>query len=287
MPAIVRNTASDKPLAADIDACGLTHPGLVRKTNADHFLVASFHRAMKVHASSIDAELLPPYSPDSRGFLFLVADGVGGLERAREGSAQAIQEVSKHLLEMSEVCLETEPSRESEVVERLRSSLASAHEALITLAETTGPGTAATTLTMLIAIWPRAFVLHAGDSRAYRLRDGELVRLTVDQTMEQVMLDAGAVHPESAEAKRLRHVLVSAVGSRQLDPQVSVTDMKKGDILLLCSDGLTKHVSDDEIRERLATAASAEGICRGLVDLALERGGEDNVTVVVGKRRNA
>ena len=276
---------SDKPLVSDMDVYGLTHQGLVRTTNADHFLIASFHRAMKVHASSVERDLLSAWSDDSRGFLFLVADGVGKLERAREGSAHAIGEVARHCLDMGEISLTTEPGREAEVLDRLKSSMTHAHEALIRLAEDTGPGTAATTLTMMIAIWPRAFILHAGDSRCYRMRAGALARLTTDQTMAQAMIDAGAVRPDSDEARRMRHILLSAVGSPQLDPQVSAIDLRKGDIFLLCSDGLTKHVSDEEIGERMASGAGAESICRALVGLALERGGEDNITVVLAKRR--
>jgi protein phosphatase len=99
------------------------------------------------------------------------------------------------------------------------------------------------------------------------------------------MLDSGAKTRESAEASRLKNVLVSALGSAQLEPQIEVLDIQRGDVSLLCTDGLTRHVTDEEIERRLVAAGSSESICRDLIDLALERGGEDNVTVVTVKRR--
>jgi PPM family protein phosphatase len=277
-------TIPPKPSLSDVDAFGLTHPGKVRKKNADHFLVGSFHRAMRVHVSSV-AETFPPLSEDSRGYVMLVADGVGALAQASEGSEEAIHSVTKYLLGMGEICLQTQPDRTDEVVARLRAALTGAHESLLMMSDATGAGTAATTMTMCFAIWPRMFVIHAGDSRYYRLRDGTLRRLTTDQTMAQVMIDSGAMSRESAEASRLKNVLVSALGSSQLDPQIDVHDIQRGDASLLCTDGLTRHVSDDEIQQRMLAGGSSESICRDLVDLALDRGGVDNVTVVVVKLR--
>ena len=277
--------ASERPLASEVDVFGVTHPGHVRRSNADHFLVASFHRQMRVHVSSLAVEF-PPTAAYSRGYLMLVADGVGSLAHAADGSERAIETVARYLLEMSEISLQTDPSREGELVDRLRTAFVRAHEALLSQGEEIVRGTNATTLTMLISCWPKMFVLHVGDSRCYRLRGDVLQRLTIDQTMAQVMLDAGALAPGSAEISRLKHVLVSAVGSSQMEPQLTVTDVERTDRTLLCSDGLTRHVSDDEIHAHMAKRGSTESVCRELVDLALERGGEDNITVVFAKVRD-
>ena len=279
----VEPTTLRKPLPSEIDVFGLTHAGRVRATNADHFLVTSFHRALKIHASSLDGGVLPPLSTDSRGYMFLVADGVGGFEHAQDGSAQATDCIARFFLDSSEISLQTNPEREPEVIERLRKSVTCAHETLLAFARDAG-GAAATTITVWFGLWPRGFVIHAGDSRCYRMRDGVLLQTTTDQTMAQVMVDAGAMSREAAEASRLKHVLVSAVGSSQLDLQVNAFDLRYDDRWLLCSDGLTRHVNDEEIREHLGADESAEVICRRLLALALERGGEDNVTVIVARR---
>jgi len=272
-----------RPLPSEIDVFGLTHAGKVRPTNADHFLVANFYRAMKVHASSIDPGSFARSSTYSRGYLFLVADGVGAFSQAAEGSAQAIQTVAQHILDMSELCMQSEPSREGEMAERLRTFVLKAHEALRGEGRAETPGSNATTFTMMITNWPRLFVIHVGDSRAYRFRRGKLQRLTTDQTMAQAMIDSGVMTPEAAEATHWKHVLVSALGSPQLEPEVIVVDAERTDQVLLCSDGLTRHVSDAEIEQRLLTGGTSEAVCHELLNLALDRGGMDNVTVLLGQ----
>ena len=276
-----------KPLPAEIDVCGLTHRGRVRSENADHFLIASFHRAMQVHNSSIPDAAFSALSSDSRGYVFLVADGVGAFAQAANGSARAIRSVAQYLVDMSEVSLSADPDREDEIVSQVRGALVEAHETLLQLDEEGIPGSAVTTLTMLVAVWPRAYLVHVGDSRAYRLRDGELEQLTTDQTMAQAMIDSGEWTRAIADASPLKHVLVSALGSQQVDPQVRALPLERLDVMLLCTDGLTKHVSDDEIHDHLARGGSSESMCQSLIELALSRGGADNVTVLIGKARQS
>ncbi|HEY2852359.1 MAG TPA: protein phosphatase 2C domain-containing protein [Gemmatimonadaceae bacterium] len=277
-------TALQRPTVAEVDVFGLTHPGLVRRTNADHFLVASLHRTLHVHATSLGGDL-GPQETESRGFLLLVADGVGGLAGASEGSAKAVTSVAQHLLHATELCSEIAGENESTAVANLRDAVIEAHRTLLASSDEEGQ-TQASTLTMFASFWPRAFVIHVGDSRAYRYRDGVLERLTTDQTFAQMMVQAGALTPAGAEASHLKHVLWSALGSQEAVPEVLVTDVTRRGVVMLCTDGLTNHVNDDEIREHLATCRSAEACCRSLVNLALERGGQDNVTVVIARVRN-
>jgi len=176
-------------------------------------------------------------------------------------------------------------TNEGAAVATLRDAVMVAHRALLAITEEEGRDSAST-LTMFASFWPRAFVVHVGDSRAYRFRDGVLERLTTDQTFAQMMVQAGALTPAGAEASHLKHVLWSALGSQEAVPEVLVTDVTRRGVILLCTDGLTTHVSDDEIRDHLARCTSAETCCRSLVDLALARGGKDNVTVVVARVRN-
>ena len=272
-----------RPPMSEIDVFGLTDRGRVRPTNNDHFLIASFHRTLRVHYTSIP-DGIGDVETASRGFLFLVADGVGGLTSAGDGSALALSTLAQHLLHATEICSELVLTQQEKSSVELRDAVMQAHAALVAMQKESG-GKPATTLTMWAAFWPRAFIVHVGDSRLYRYRDGELTRFTSDQTYEQLMLESGAIKPGSPEAARLKHVLWSAVGNDEVVPQIVYTDVTRRDVTLVCSDGLTKHVTDDEIRERLARDESAEENVRGLVNLALERGGTDNVTAIVGKVR--
>jgi serine/threonine protein phosphatase PrpC len=274
----------DRPTMAEVDVCGLTHPGLVRATNADHFLVASFHRTMRVHATSL-GEALGPQETQNRGFLLLVADGVGGAADAGEGAARAVKTVAQHLLHDTEICSQQVADRRDDAVNHLRESVVRAHQTLIEAGESDPAAHRATTLTMYAAFWPFAFVLHVGDSRLYRLRDGVLERLTTDQTVAQMMVDAGAMSAAAAERSHLKHVLWSAVGSTEVVPEVVVTDCRRRSVVLLCTDGLTKHVTDDEIASHMSRDVPTQTTCKALIDLALSRGGTDNVTVVMGRTR--
>ena len=278
--------AQGKPRPEQIDAYGVTHVGHRRGENADHFIVASLHRAMRVHATSLAPDAVPPMSSDSRGYLLLVADGVGGLARAREGSEQATDAIARFLLEMGEVTYPLDEDGEAIIVERLRGFVHHVHDALREEFEQNRAG-AATTITIALAMWPRCFIVHAGDSRCYRMRDGRLELMTSDQTLAQALIDAGALKPDAEPVARLKNTLVSAVGSSQLDVQIVSEQLRATDQWLLCTDGLTRHVTDDEIAARLRQPGRAEEVCRDLLQLALDRGGEDNVTVICGRLRGA
>lgn len=277
------DTALQRPTIAEVDAFGLTHTGLVRRTNADHFLVASLHRTLHVHATTL-SDGLGPQETESRGLLLLVADGVGGRAAAAEGSARAVASVSQHLLHATELCSQMAVANEHDAINSLREAVAGAHRALLAATDEDGSASAST-LTMFASFWPRAFVVHVGDSRAYRYRDGVLERLTTDQTFAQMMVESGALTPAGAEASHLKHVLWSALGSQEVVPEVVVTDVTRRGVILLCTDGLTTHVTDEEIKTHLAACQSAQETCQALVDLALARGGRDNVTVVIARVR--
>jgi protein phosphatase len=134
---------------------------------------------------------------------------------------------------------------------------------------------------MVMLVWPRAYVIHVGDSRVYVRRRGKLQRLTRDQTLGGYMVDIGAWTEEQAARTKTTGTLASAVGGTEITPVVGLVDLEPGDSLLLCTDGLNKHVSDERIGEVLEGPASAEEASRELLQEALAGGGTDNVTVVV------
>jgi small GTP-binding protein len=180
-----------------------------------------------------------------------------------------------------------EPDKEHEILEELEAAVQAAHRR-ITEAHGGGRGRSvvpgpATTLTMALLVWPRAYIVHVGDSRAFYLRKGRLKQLTRDQTTGEYMVDVGAWTEEQARSAPIGGSLVSALGATEMTPSIGLVDLQSGDSLLLCTDGLTRHVSDERIAELLGRPTDAETACRELVDEALAGGGHDNVTVVLAR----
>jgi protein phosphatase len=273
-----------KPSDEDLDLFGLTHQGLVRSENQDHFLIGTLHRELAVHGTSLPvAQLL------LRGERFatfaVVADGVGGSAGGAAASQRAVETIA-HYVQSTLRCFTTaDPAHEPAFVEALRGAALEAHRAVRALGSDGEDVGAATTLTLAIGVWPRAYVLQVGDSRCYVFGDGVLRRLTRDQTVAQDFIDSGALNPEQAARSPYQHVLASAIGGRTADPVVTALNQRRDAVFLLCTDGLTRHVSDAELADYLGGLRSAEQACRDLLRLALERGGTDNVTIIVGRAR--
>ncbi len=275
-----------RPTREQYDFHGVSHQGMVRTENQDCFLIASLHKAMQVHLTSLPEDALGELISPSRGFVFLVADGVGGVPGGKDASHTALNAIMDYVLRAMDLYVQLDEDLEPEFLAELQRSVERSHEVVRKTGEADEERLGmATTLTMVCVRWPRGYLVHVGDSRCYMLRDGELRLLTKDQTMAQAMVDAGALSPDQAERSGLKHVLYSAVGATRADPYTLTTDVRFGDVMLLCTDGVTKHVSDEEIREALLRNESAEETCNGLLRLALERGGSDNTTMIVGRLR--
>ena len=276
--------ALDQPHAAHVDIYGLSHQGLVRSENQDHFLIATLHKTMRVIQTSVPQDSLGALQSPGREYVFLVADGVGGMPGGREASRTALHTIVDYVLSAMDLHVQLGPEAEPHFHAELRRSVELSHEAVrqAGAADEERSGMA-TTLTMVCIRWPKAYIVHVGDSRGYRLRNGELELITKDQTMAQAMVDAGALSPDQAARSQLNHILYSAVGGSRAEPYTVVTDCRWEDVMLLCTDGVTKHVSDDEIREVLRRSVSAQATAQELLQLALDRGGSDNATLIVGR----
>lgn len=273
-------------LPPDVDVFGLTHPGRVRSHNEDHFLIASLHKLLQVQQTSLPEEGRGQFVSESRGFLFLVADGVGGLPDGHLASETVLRMIADYVTQLMDLHRRLDPTKEPAFLEELSESVRQSHAVLRERSEREHGGRGlATTLTMVAVLWPRAYLVQVGDSRCYRLRDGRLAQLSRDQTVAQALLDAGALTVEEADRSPFRGVLASAIGGPDASPYTALDDTRRDDVMLLCTDGLTKHVSEPEIERELRELESAEATCHRLVDLALERGGTDNVTVVIGRLR--
>jgi protein phosphatase len=141
----------------------------------------------------------------------------------------------------------------------------------------------ATTLTLYFGVWPRVYLLQIGDSRCYVFREGQLTQISRDQTMAQELVDAGVMARAEANRTRWANVLSSAIGGKQTAPVVTRLTNAWGTVWLLCSDGLTKHLSDEQIHQRLSGMTSARQVCETLLQDALDAGGSDNITMIVGR----
>lgn len=263
-----------------VDAFGLTDMGKVRTNNEDHFVIASVRKAMEVHHTSIADQQPFDRMRSAEARLFIVADGVGGRPGGELASGTAVEALLEYMAQIAGSFNSRDVDREHEFLDRLEGAVHHAHERILRELGQGGRGPA-TTLTMVMLVAPRAYVVHVGDSRAYYLHAGRLRQMTRDQTTGQYMVDLGAWTDAQAARAGASANLTSSVGGSELMPAVGLVDLVPGDVLLLCTDGLTKHVPDERIAEVLGSAGDAESACRRLVAAALDDGASDNVTVVV------
>ncbi len=278
------SSTSRKPLDSELDVYGLTHTGLVRSTNQDHFLISSLRREIVVHHTSLPSTEAKSTS-DRMAFLMVVADGVGSSVMGGEASRQAVEGILHYVSACSKCFYRLEEGD----LEDLHAALADAAmrvHADIARERAEGPPDArgmATTLTLLLGVWPYAYLLQVGDSRAYIMRGGVFTQVSRDQTIVQDLVDAGVLTRSQALRSPLSNVLSSAIGGEEAMPVITRFEQSWDQVGLLCSDGLTKHVSDEKIAERLRTMTSAKQVCELLLQDALDGGGSDNITVVVGR----
>jgi protein phosphatase len=282
--------AMPRPRDDEIDVFGITHPGLVRPSNQDHFLTARLGRDLQVLQTSLerplpDLAVIPDLPATERAaFLAVVADGVGGSADGAEASRLAVEEVTLYVARNLHCFYTVDAAHDTTFRDALEQAARRSHEEILRRSGSDGPQAGmATTLTMWLGVWPRAWLLQVGDSRYYLLRGAELTQVSRDQTVAQDLIDDGVLTPGDASRTRWAHVLSSALGGPQNTPLVSRIQNDRDTVHLLCSDGLTKHVSDERIRDRLLTMASARQVCHDLLQDALDGGGRDNVTIVVGR----
>jgi protein phosphatase len=263
--------------------CGRTDPGRTRGENQDFFLTADvalhlrLDRAVDVHVPDGPAPTL--------GRILLVADGMGGQAAGAEASKLAAQTFLGALLDRASQAVRRGYSVQKEMRPLLSSCLFECHRQVLRAGHSdprkAGMGT---TLTAGVLLGTQLFTAHVGDSRCYLLRGGNLTQLTRDHTFVQWCVDHHAMSPADAEASRMGHILWNAIGghSDKLAPEVGQTAVTPGDVMLLCTDGLTRHVSTADIAEILQRF-DLESAMQELIDAANFAGGSDNVTVLAAR----
>jgi protein phosphatase len=278
----------------EVEFAALSHPGRRRTTSDDHFLIVRFGRYQETILSSLPAGAVPDRF-DEGAYGMVVADGMGP-DDPEMASRLAIATLAQLVLRFGRWNVRVNERTAWEIVDRAERFYRKVEET-VTDASHQHPslGGMSTTLTAAFSGGDELFVAHVGHSRAYLYRGGLLTRLTRDQTLAQRLAETGRTVPTELAAHDLRHVLTDAIGGHAGEPEVEIENylLLDGDVVLLCTNGLTDVVDDERIAGVFRTAQAQPGTeptrldaqCRTLVDLALERGAPDNVTALLARYR--
>ena len=270
------------PRDDEIDVFAISHPGKVRKTNQDRYLLATINKRVNLISSNLDEEERLPVGDQRLAYLAMIADGVGGGTGGAEASATTLETVMQYVND-SMLVFYGARADETGFAELLQAAAMRAHEAVLKRRAEQGVlGTMATTLTLYFSIWPTYYLLQLGDSRYYLWRDGKLRQVTRDQTMAQDLVDEGVMTRAAAARTPMANVLSSAIGGDTTHPVVTRLNADWHNVHLMCSDGLTRHVTDERIAEVLSTMTSAKQAGEQLLQDALDAGGSDNITIILG-----
>lgn len=260
-----------------IDYAAITHPGRVRKNNEDAFLLSAMNGE-----EPLISQALRPLPVGEQGFLAAVADGMGGAAAGEVASREGLAAVSVHLFGHWGR-YGTEDHDETRLLKAIVLSVEEASRAILRYSDEdrTARGMGST-LTALLVWSGHAYVAQVGDSRAYLYRQGLLQQMTVDQTFVNELVQSGSLTPAEARTHPQRNMITQALGSPQpISVVVYKLALRRGDRILLCSDGLHGEVEDARIKATLALGQSPRKTLEVLLDSAMEAGARDNVTGVL------
>lgn len=274
--------AQRRPL--QVRTFGLTDVGRVRDCNEDQFLIARLSKALQVEHTSLPQPTVQ-YGQE-HAYLFVVADGVGGSAGGEKASAVAVNSLEGFLLSTLKWFHHFKGREGDQVLREFQQALGQADTKVFDEAarqpELRGM---ATTLTMAYSLGDELFVAHVGDSRCYLHRQGTLYQMTRDHTLAEDLVQRGGLLAEEAAKSPYRHVITNVVGGTEHGVRIDVHKMhlEAGDLVLLCSDGLTEMLPAEEIAAVLQAESSPADACQRLVAAANDRGGKDNVTVLLAR----
>jgi protein phosphatase len=260
-----------------ISVFGKTDVGRTRDHNEDTFLVADLSRKAASLHPEVREHVVGP-----RGSLFMVADGMGGAAAGEVASRMAADLIFGH---MSSVWPEDGDMSGQRFAYRMKEAVELANNRIHIYArehpEVRGMGTTATVAGIFGS---DLYLAQVGDSRAYLIRGGQITQITKDQSLMQRLVEAGEITEEEAEQSERRNIILQALGP---DPRVKVDltwqGLRRDDVLVLCSDGLSGQVKKEEIAELAATTQDLMELCSRLIGMANERGGPDNITAVAAR----
>ncbi|WP_435009476.1 PP2C family protein-serine/threonine phosphatase [Tundrisphaera lichenicola] len=269
----------------EVEFAAISDPGRVRTNNEDHYLITRMSRTYRPLRTNMPAGELPdPF--DDVAYGMVVADGMGGMSAGEKASQLAIRTGVELVLNSPRWATRIDEEEARHLIGRMCEYFRKVDNAVIGQARAhRGLRGMGTTLTLAYSVGIDVFIVHVGDSRAYLHRAGGLSQLTRDHTVAQNLADVGAIKPEEVHRHNTRHVLTNFVGgpTHGVDPEIATLQVRDGDTLLLCSDGLTEMVEDSDIAAILDKAPTPDDAARSLIDRALANGGRDNVTVVLAR----
>jgi protein phosphatase len=267
-----------------VSVCARTHRGLRREENQDSLLVADLGDAPRSNYAAGAGGGVESFGPmrfalGPCGAILLVADGMGGRAGGALASSIAVS-VARDSMGMVGDGHAGAPSP-TDFARALRETLLRANQVIRdTVGEDQALQGMGTTATLAGLLGDSVYVAQVGDSRAYLVRDGQIARLTRDQSLVQDLIDAGMIE-EGDEGRARDGMLLQALGGADsVRPEVTWHELRAGDVILLCSDGLWQVVPDAELTQLVTSGVDREGLCEQLVDLANARGGPDNITVL-------
>lgn len=254
-----------------VSVYGLTDMGKVRTNNEDAFLIANLHDA----ASAATPTGVANFEAGEHAVILAVSDGMGGADAGEVASALVVESLRRAMSESEGKLAWDELTKQA--VQRANHEVWSASRA-------PGRRGMGATVTAVCVQGAHAHIAEVGDSRAYLLRGGRIRQVTRDQSFVQYLVDAGALKPEEAANYPMKNVVLQAMGQKP-DVQVALgrLELRRGDKLLLCSDGLSGKLQSEEMLAKVQQSPTLEAACQGLIDLANERGGDDNITVILAK----
>lgn len=261
----------------NLEISGVSDVGLIRERNEDSFLFADLSELKPVTATAGQSARVHA-SPA----LIIVADGVGGAASGNVASALATQAIFDQLREAHE---SGSLRGTVEIVDRLKRAVEAANLEILAYARDKPKHRGmATTVTVALVIGDQAYFAQVGDSRAYVVRGGVARQVTKDQSLVQRLIDAGRLTPEQAAQSEHRNIILQALGPEEsVVPELTRDKLKSGDVLIVCSDGLSNQVEPSRIARMTADQGNVSQLCSNLVARAKETGAPDNVTVVAGR----
>jgi len=272
-------SSSPKPMNGEVvvQVFGRTDVGRTREHNEDAFVVADLSHDNATLQPEVRTHLAGP-----KGSLFMVADGMGGAAAGEIASAMAVEVVLGEL----RTSWVTEPETSSDAfVRAIKQATKAANQRINAYAlahpEYRGMGTTATIAGLL---GDTLYLAQVGDSRAYLVRSGVTQQITKDQSLMQKLIEAGELTEEEAEHSERRNIILQALGP---EPTIKVDlthqTIRRGDTLVLCSDGLSGQVTKDDITTVVIEEDDLTAACKRLIDRANANGGPDNITVIVAR----